>query len=59
MNDHMNNNSFVPDVDTGNNQSFFSQIHTTVIQPWQTFIYLRNSNNDSFLEYFDELLFGN
>lgn len=57
---HLNANPYLPDVDTGNNQSFFSQIDTLVLQPFYTFVYLNDSsgNNTNFLEYFDTVLFG-
>ena len=58
--DRLNDNSFLPSVDTANSQSFFSQIDTLVLQPFYTFIYLNNDNgnNTNFLEYFDKQLFG-
>jgi hypothetical protein len=58
--DRLNNNSFLPNVDTANSQSFFSQLDTLVLQPFYTFIYLdnQNGNGTNFLSYFDENLFG-
>jgi hypothetical protein len=52
--------SFLPNVDTSNSQSFFSQLDTLYLQPFYTFVYLNNQggNNTNFLEYFDSLLFG-
>lgn len=56
----LNTYSYLPNVDTSNNQSFFSQLDTLVLQPLYTFIYLNSNsgNNTNFLEYLDTVLFG-
>lgn len=56
----LNTEPFLPNVDTANNQSFFSQLDTLYLQPFYTFVYLNNAsgNNTNFLEYFDTVLFG-
>lgn len=55
---HMNQASYIPNVDTVNNQSFFSQLDTVFLQSWYTFIYLKSNLNSNFLYYLDKMIFG-
>ena len=58
----LNTNSYYPNVNqaTISLTGIFNKLDTLYLQPFYTFIFLNNSsgNNTNFLEYFDELLFG-
>ena len=52
-----NQNAFIPNS-FDDDISLYYNLYTLIIVPWRTFIYLRDSNGDNFLQYLDEQLFG-
>lgn len=63
LDETLRNNVYLPDPDESRNfrddfNSFYHKLFAIGIEPWRTFIYLKNSNDDNFLYYLDSKLFG-